>query len=120
MSIDIYLDRVYNRSTYNCGHFVADVWQDLTGQAIHEAVAGIAQPVGKGRAVLTQLRTFKRIREPVSPCIVMLNPPRGLPHIGIYLRGRILHITETGVGFDHIEVASVGFKQVRFYECLTK
>lgn len=120
MSVDIYLDRTYDRRSYNCGHFVADVWHDLTGQDISEAVSGLAQPTGKGRAVLKQLRTFSRIREPVSPCIALLSPPRGLTHVGIYLRGRILHITQSGVAFDLIDVASVGFNQVRFYECLTK
>lgn len=120
MSVDVYLDRVYDRKSYNCGHFVADVWRDLTGQDIYEAVSGLAQPTGKGRAVLKQLRAFARLREPVSPCIVLLSPPRGLTHVGVYLRGRVLHITESGVGFDHIDVAAVGFNTVRFYECLTK
>lgn len=117
MSVDIYLSRSYDRKLYNCGHFAADVWKDITGIDISEAISGLVMPTGKGRAILANLRAFKRLTGPISPCIAMLSPPRGQAHVGIYLRGKILHITELGVHFDYIEVASCGFNHVRFYEC---
>lgn len=118
MSVDVYLDRTYDRKHYNCGHFVADVWFDLTGDDISEAISGLVAPTGKGRANLAQLRAFKRITKPESPCIALLSPPRGQTHVGIYLRGSVLHITETGVAFDHLEVATIGYAHARFYKCL--
>lgn len=117
MSIDIYMGRRYDRRSYNCGHFVADVWMDLTGVDIGPAMSGLVKPTGQGQAILAHLRAFKRITKPISPCIAMLSPPRGQPHVGIFLRGRILHITESGVHFDHIDVACMGFNHARFYEC---
>lgn len=118
-SVDKYLDRTYHRRDYNCGHFVADVWRDLTGVDISAAVCGLWAPTGQGRASLKQLRAFKRLREPVSPCIALLSPPRGQTHVGIYLRGRILHINPPGVSFDLLEVATLGFAHTRYYECVT-
>lgn len=115
MSVDKYLHLTYDKRAFNCAHFVALVWLELTGQDIGPNVAGLARPRAERHVSIAPLRTFKRLQQPTSPCIVMLNRPRTEPHIGVYLRGKVLHITQSGVAFDFVEVAASGFKDVRYY-----
>lgn len=117
MSVDRYLGFTYNKNTFNCAHFVAMVWKDLTGLDISQNITGFTGLVKDRRAILSDLRVFKRIPSLQSPCMVLLTPTRGEPHIGVYLRGKLLHIKESGVSFDHMEVASRGFAAMRYYTC---
>lgn len=117
MTIDAYLNRTYNRKTYNCAHLVCEVWKDLTGDDISVALRGFLNGRGEGRAVLSDLRKFKRLTAPQSPCIVLFHANRQAPHVGIFLRGRVLHIQPRGVEFQPLDVVSLGFKRIGFYLC---
>jgi hypothetical protein len=116
-SVDPYLSRVYNHATYNCAHLVCDVWEDMTARDIRPALVGLLTGIGKRESILQHLRIFKNVPEPVEPCIVLLQSPRTPPHVGIYLRGRVLHIIPRGVEFQYLEVVRAMFKTVRFYTC---
>lgn len=115
MSVDKYLGLTYDKRAFNCAHFVAMVWEELTGQDIATNLAGFTRPKAERSVNIAALRRFQRLATPVSPCLVLLARPRTEPHVGVYLRGKVLHITEKGVAFDFIEVASSGFPSVRFY-----
>lgn len=116
--IDKYYGRKYDSQTYNCGHFVRDVWQDLTGRDISGPLTGFLAGPGERRAILTDLRAFERLATPQSPSIVLFQGFRVAPHVGVYLRGKVLHISkEYGVRFDRIEFAGAGAKKTSFYTC---
>ncbi len=114
MSIDCYLGRRYNNRSYNCLHFARDVWYDLTGVDITDRLSGLFNPID--RIVKREnLATFTRLDSPVDPCLVLMQRPRVDAHIGVFIRGKVLHIQPTGVQFVPLEFASRGFKTVRYY-----
>lgn len=115
MSIDKFFNRTYERNHYNCAHFVCEVWKDLTGQDISGSMSGFLVPMKERHALPTLRRYFERLEGPRSPCIVLMQRPRYAPHVGIYLRGRVLHIQEHGVEFQPIDVATIGFTQIGYY-----
>ncbi len=115
MSIDKYFFRTYNRETYNCAHLVCEVWKDITGQDLSGPMRGFLAGRGNTRAILADLRRFRRLDGPVSPCIVLFQAPKLAPHTGIFIRGRVLHIQPRGVEFQPVEVISPGFKKTGFY-----
>lgn len=118
MNVDIYFGRRYDSTSYNCGHFVCDVWRDITGQDIRAPMGGFLAGPGKRQAIRADLKVFKRLEGPSSPSIVLFQGFRQPPHVGIYWRGRVLHISkEYGVRFDRIEFAGAGAKKTSFYTC---
>lgn len=115
--IDEFFFKKYNRNTYNCAHLVSDVWLKLTGQDISERLRGFLKPV-RLRSVGMDLRhEFVRLKCPQSPCIVLMNRPGAVAHVGVYYRGKVLHIHASGTEYVPLDVASRGFTTVRFYSC---
>lgn len=115
MSVDKYLNKVYDKRAYNCAHFVAEVWSDMFDYDLSIALTGFMRPRKERHVSIKDLRCFKRIDAPESPCIVLLQNYKEPPHVGIYLRGRVLHIQQSGVNFELLETVSVPFKKVSFY-----
>lgn len=116
MSIDEFFHKCYNRQSYNCAHFVCDVWKRVTGASIDHTLEGFLHPPSARRADPALRRAFVRLGQPVSPCIVLMQRAKSAPHVGVYLNGRVLHIHEHGVEFQPVDVASRGFDRVRFYK----
>lgn len=112
-SVDKYLNRSYNRDFYSCLDFARDVWLDHTGIDIRERLSSLFAPVQDRR--LCGHIDFKRSECPVDPCLVVMQRKHAIPHVGVYLRGRVLHIVEHGVEYLPLDVASRGFATVRFY-----
>jgi len=115
LSIDCFLDRNYNEQSYNCLHFSREVWIALTGNDISEALQGLLGRVSQRGISKHTLNAFTRFECPQEPCIVLMQRPRTSPHMGVYLRGKVLHITHQGVEFMPLDLAMRGFKSVRFY-----
>lgn len=119
--IDQYFFKVYNADTYNCLHFAAEVWQDLTGQDILEKLSlGFTVPASESFTLSTARhikRNFTKLSVPESPSLAMMQRARMTPHVGVFFDRRILHITEGGVEFQPPDVASRGFKTVTYYRC---
>jgi hypothetical protein len=42
--------------------------------------------------------------------------PKTPPHIGVFLRGKVLHLKESGAEFQPLDVASFGFTKMGFYK----
>lgn len=115
MTIDAFFHKRYNRQSYNCAHFVCDVWAHETGQRIDDSLECFLRPP-KERRVDPGLRNiFEKLQKPVTPCIVLMQRRKSPPHVGIYLRGRVLHIHELGVEFQPVDVVSRGFDKIGFY-----
>lgn len=117
MSIDQFYNRVYDRQTYNCAHFVTEVWAYITGCDITHIFKGFLLPP-KDQYVGPELRRqFTKLDEPKSPCIVLMRRPKTVSHVGLYYRGKVLQIHERGVEYMPIDIATRGFKKVGFYVC---
>ena len=115
-SIDVFFHRKYDRNSYNCAHFVCEVWQSLTGESIAHKLAGLLEAPKDRRASFDLRRQFKRLERPESPCLALMQRRGSAPHVGLFLRGRVLHIHEMGVEFQPIDVASRGFEKIGFYK----
>jgi hypothetical protein len=116
VSIDAFFHRKYNRQTYNCAHFVCDVWESLTGESLAHKLGGLLRPPKTRHASFDLRRQFKRLEAPESPCVVLMQRRGSQPHVGIFVRGRVLHIHEMGVEFQPTDVASRGFEKIGFYK----
>lgn len=115
-SVDQFLDRVYDDASYNCLHFTDEVWLAATGRSIRERLAGLMSgPLASRRIRKGADSDFQRLQEPSSPCLVLLLNPKARPHTGVYIRGRLLHLTRAGVEYQPLKLASLFFKRQRFY-----
>lgn len=116
MNLDRFYDRTYNERTYNCAHFVVEVWQALKGEDLSEKLTGFMTSKDK-RVVNPKIRFgFTRLKEPESPCLIVMHKHRQGSHVGIYLNGKILHIGESGVQHVPIGLATFGFDRYGFYK----
>lgn len=113
-SLDIYLDRRYNSKSYTCYHFTSDVWKDLTGIDLSDVIHRLFT---NGKLDRAHVKRFVELDKPVSPCIVVMQRGRTVPHIGVYVDGSILHIHGTGVEFQNPVTATRGFHSVRYVTC---
>jgi hypothetical protein len=120
VTVDKYLGRQYRPGTYNCLHFATDVWRDLTGQDIRASLDGLLQGALDGRVLRgVHVRAFRRLAGPLDPCLVLFQAPKAAPHIGVYMRGKVLHIgSQAGVRFVPVQVAALGFPQTTFIQPL--
>lgn len=115
MNLDVYYDKVYNESKYNCAHFVCEVWEKLTGFDVSWALAGAMTGQTDRRLDAHRLLSLKRLEAPESPCIALFQAGRRAPHVGIFLEDKILHITKDGVNWSSVENVMLCFNRVRFY-----
>jgi hypothetical protein len=117
-SVDQYFGRRYKASTYNCAHFVCDVWRDIKGEEFSEALAAMLCARHQRRAVLSDLKRIRFLDKPESPCVVLLQAKRRPTHVGVWIRGAVLHIQERqDVQFQSLDVVRIGFERVRFLTC---
>ena len=105
MSIDNLLDRIWSKD-YTCNEFACEAWLQITGEDLQRRLNDHLSEKGK----------FKRLKEPISPCIVfMTNNTRSSTHVGLFYCNKILHLTPRGVQFVPLEMVACSFKEVRFY-----
>jgi hypothetical protein len=116
MSTDQFMGRVYNARSYNCAHFVCDVWEQETGQHIGDTLAGVLHAPRERKLKLPDVHRVTVLASPESPCLVLMRN-RWESHVGVYLRGKVLHLIETGVQYVPLDVACIGFPKVRFFRC---
>jgi hypothetical protein len=115
MTIDRFLDRMPHKG-YNCLDFAAEVWFALSGGVdIRERLTGLVGQFAKQGPNVSWFRQFERLSKPVSPCFVVMQRFRFTPHVGIFLDGRILHMTDRGVQFQPLVVARAYFSIIRYY-----
>lgn len=109
--------------TYNCGHFVREVWLDLTGVDL-----GLRMPEKITREDLLQAfslgereivgKIIHEIPEPVDPCLVMFQTKLNVPHVGVYVDGALLHLPKNG-NVEHAKLEAVmskgGYSSARYF-----
>lgn len=113
MSVDKYLDAVYKDRVYTCLHFADDVWFGEKGFRLN---AELFKYLNGGVPNVGMRKSFERLVKPISPCLVVFKESNGQTHIGVFIRNGILHLPRTGAQFQPLEVVSLGFKSVRFFD----
>jgi hypothetical protein len=110
LKIDRYLGRTYVAGQYECWDLVREAWLELTGFDIGGRPR---DPV----AALAIWRHFRKLTGPISPSIVMMRQRRAVPHVGLFLGARVLHIGPAGVRYERLASATLGIAQIGFYGC---
>lgn len=111
---DKYLDRQYQRGVYDCFHFAREVWLDVAGEDLAERMEWHLRAVSERSLTLSSIKRFERLQEPVTPCLVVMQNRDETPHIGVYWKGRVLHLTESGVEYQPPHIASRNHSHMRF------
>ena len=88
---------VYNSETSHCGHFAASLWEHLTGNDIKPYLLSSLVPVSSAKIDWKARRIFKRSPVPVEPCLVTMRMPGAELHVGVYVDGCMVQLTEDGV-----------------------
>jgi hypothetical protein len=107
MNTDQFLLKRFNREKYNCWDFARDVWREATGQDLFTTVPPCVDSI---------LPTREEISSPVSPCLVLMLRKRLTPHVGVYYKGRILHMNERGPEFSEPSHATAPYPTVKYYK----
>lgn len=100
------------RPGYDCRHFAREVWLAHTGQDIADALPWLLD--GKPTARAAGMDRLTRLPELTDPCLVLFRST-DRNHVGVFLRGRVLHLTESGVLYERLDLVSVMYSELRFY-----
>jgi hypothetical protein len=111
VSLDHYLSRIYDRQSRNCLHLLCDAWLEVTGEDLTERLAGVLEGVTRAH-----VKAFEWLSRPADPCIVLMRNPgiAGDEHVGMMIGGLVLHHQRSGVTYQPLDVASIGYSDVRF------
>lgn len=115
MDVQPYLARRFDLARQNCWHMARDAWRELTGLDL-----GDRTPEAISHATLlgkfdSDVPAFTQLGGPQDPCLVLMERRRFVPHVGVYLRRRVLQMTRHGASFVPLDVATAGFDRVGFY-----
>lgn len=112
---DLLLKR-FDIRKYNCWDLTREVWLRLTGQDLGTPeLMHYTAPEFNDVVDAWDGARYREIVGPVSPCIVLMQRPRHMPHVGVFYQGRVIHIRRAGVQYQPIEVTSLGFTNIRYY-----
>jgi hypothetical protein len=114
-SIDTFLNRIPKQG-YNCHDFVREVWMYLKGEDIAEKLKKLVGAFSNRKVTVSGLKGFTKLDRPESPCFVVMQRFKFVPHIGIYLDGRILHLGNRGAAFEFPQIAQGYFKRLSYYK----
>lgn len=115
MNIDHLFSRRYHIDNYNCVHFLCEAWQAMFGEDLSGRMQAFLVAINDIKPSREAMQQFKRLKEPISPCIVLFKDSKS-SHVGLFYRRKVLHITRNGVQRVPLDIAKVGFKHVRFYQ----
>lgn len=105
MNLDQFLDRTWSKD-YTCNEFSCEVWQHITGENLKERLTSFLNGTG----------SFTQLSAPESPCIALFLRKNADSHVGIFFEGKLLHLTQKGAHYVHLEIMQGGFQQPRFYK----
>lgn len=100
---------------YNCAHFLCDAWLAETGWDLGSVLGSFLAARDQRTADPALVRTMQRLPGPRGPCVVLWRRRGTAPHVGLYARGTVLHLTGSGPIRQLLPVASLGYNSTRFY-----
>ncbi len=126
---DAYMARLFDERWFNCWHLAREVWRDLTGKDLGDlsppAPGPSLRPLSisivraeemnlAAQAAASSL-SFRRLDAPEDPCLALALRTGWAPHIGVVLRGKVLHIGPSGVRYEPVAGFGAGFHEVAYY-----
>ncbi len=116
-STDKYFGKEFHIENYNCWDFIRDVWLELKGEDIGKRTPTPATRYEMKIKFSKEENHFQNISELQSPCIVLFKRDKATPHVGVFYNGKVLHLKETGVKYEDINLAGFGFTEIKYYIC---
>jgi hypothetical protein len=113
--VDPYLNRTFSFSSYNCWHFVQDVWKDLTGVDLGNQVPDDKSIASYNTRATDFSKKLTKLPNKKDPCIVLMLRDRTQPHIGVYYKGRLLHLGPRGAEYRPLEHVTGPYQTIEFY-----
>lgn len=111
-NIHALMQKRYHFTDYNCFHFARDVYLDIVGIDIEQLFVQDLFKIAPEARHLTRL-----LRSPVSPCLVLFSRPAlAQTHIGVWLDGNVLHLSEHGARFEPLHDAKLGFLKCTYFQ----
>ena len=116
-SIDCLLDRTYDINNYNCVHFLCEAWLYLFDENLESRLNGFLRAITDKQFIKDDIRTFKKIPQPVDPCIVVMQANLQSPHVGLFYGRKVLHLNgHHAAKYEPLHMAMIGFDRVSFYQ----
>ncbi len=125
LDINKYLSKSYSVRSYNCFSLVRDVWLEITGTdlgkqtpdnpEVRGGVVTTLQALEYNHTALQVANTLTRLDTPEDPCLVLLQRARLEPHIGVFYRGRVLHLNRSGAYYVPLGQITPGYPSVSYY-----
>lgn len=92
-----------------------EAWLDVTGHDIGDRTPHPATVTAMRARFEAEESHFTALATPATPCIVLMRQRRAVPHVGLFWRGRVLHMRPAGVRYERLVDATRGFGQVSFH-----
>lgn len=115
--IDQFFGRKYHSQNYNCAHFVCDVLAELHSPEMGNLLKGFLCAKKNRKVLKEDLSKIKLLDKPIDLCVVLMQRPKAATHVGIFLKGKVLHLSKQSVQYQPMNVVALGFKKVRFFTC---
>lgn len=115
--VDDFLNRKHDMKSYNCWDFVREILFREKGVDIGKRTPDQVTLSALKKQIDEHSRLFPKLEKPKNFCIVLFKREKRLPHIGIFYKGKILHLPERShARFDPISIAALGFTTVEFFD----
>lgn len=114
-STDKYLAREYRRGTYDCWSMAKDVWLELTGVDLRHLVPSGDTKADYESHTLEAASTLRRVDDLQDPCLVLMQRKRLEPHVGVFYKGKLLHLNTHGAQYRPLEQITVPYPTVTYY-----
>lgn len=115
--IDDLFDRRYSPQKYHCVHFVIESAREIYDLDYSTCFVGLTKSLDEALHVSKKREHQNRqIEEPVEGCIVLMTKYDNGSHVGLYYKGRVFHLPQSGAQRITIEQVKTQYKRIRFYE----
>ena len=108
------LDRT-RTAAYNCANYAAEVWESEGLGDLRPVLCGFLTKGKVGEASAGAITALRRIPRAIEPCLVIMRSGKAVPHVGVFIRGRVQHLDVTAPIRQPLEIATIGYRSVRFY-----
>jgi hypothetical protein len=112
IQVDRWLDRTRSQH-YRCFDFVREVWLATFGEDVGDRLKHF---LNERQFALSDIKKCKVLNKPVDPCFVLMQRDRRIePHIGIWHRGKVLHLAGTGAQYLRLEAVAFRYTRITFF-----
>ena len=108
------LSKIYSKE-YDCLPFARDVLLECFDKDVSSNFAKLIKHGTWSPEIIKQ--KFKRAAKPKSGDLVLMRPRLGRhsSHVGVYMGGQVVHLTEAGVTAQSLSALTNQFSTIRYY-----